>query len=411
MKMEEWKEYKLGDIDLEVIDGDRGKNYPHQNEFLESGFCLFLSAKNVTKSGFSFIENQYISQEKDSLLNNGKLKRGDIVITTRGTVGNVAIFSDKIPYNNIRINSGMLIIRCGKTINNFYLYHVLRSELFYNQILSIQSGSAQPQLPKSHFLNMMINLPPLPTQQKIAAILSSLDDKIELNNKINTNLEQQAQALFKNWFVDFEPFGGKMPEGWKEIPLEELCTVVTKGTTPTTLGKKFTEVGINFIKGESILDNHTFDLQKISHIDDETNLMLKRSIIQPNDILFTIAGTLGRFAIIDETLTPANTNQAVGIIRANPKIISPYYLYSFFIGNWHNDYYTKRIQQAVQANLSLGTIKSLPIIIPDSQNLNKYTALIEPLFKQMKQLENENIKLADLRDTLLPKLMNGKIEV
>lgn len=203
----------------------------------------------------------------------------------------------------------------------------------------------------------------------------------------------------------------KCPRGWKEIPLEELCTVVTKGTTPTTLGKKFTDSGINFIKGESIFDNHTFDLQKISHIDDETNLMLKRSIIQPNDILFTIAGTLGRFAIIDETLTPANTNQAVGIIRANPEIISPYYLYSFFIGNWHNDYYTKRIQQAVQANLSLGTIKSLPIIIPDSQNLNKYTALIEPLFKQMKQLENENIKLANLRDTILPKLINGEIEV
>ena len=119
--------------------------------------------------------------------------------------------------------------------------------------------------------------------------------------------------------------------------------------------------------------NHTFDIQKISHIDEETNTMLKRSIIEPNDILFTIAGTLGRFAMIDKSLTPANTNQAVGIIRENPEIVSPYYLYSFFIGNWHNDYYTKRIQQAVQANLSLGTIKSLPIIIPDSQNRSSQT--------------------------------------
>lgn len=291
----------------------------------------------------------------------------------------------------------------------FYLMKFLKP--YFKKIATNKQTTGLGHVTISDLQRMSVTLPPLPTQQKIAAILSSLDDKIELNNKINTNLEQQVQALFKNWFVDFEPFGGKMPEGWKEIPLEELCTVITKGTTPTTLGKKFTDSGINFIKGESILDNHTFDLQKISHIDDETNLMLKRSIIQPNDILFTIAGTLGRFAIIDETLTPANTNQAVGIIRANPEIISPYYLYSFFIGNWHNDYYTKRIQQAVQANLSLGTIKSLPIIIPDSQNLNKYTALIEPLFKQMKQLENENIKLANLRDTILPKLINGEIEV
>ena len=241
MKMEEWKECKLRDIDLEVIDGDRGKNYPHQNEFLESGFCLFLSAKNVTKSGFSFIENQYISQEKDSLLNNGKLKRGDIVITTRGTVGNVAIFSDKIPYNNIRINSGMLIIRCGKTINNFYLYHVLRSELFYNQILSIQSGSAQPQLPKSHFLNMMINLPPLPTQQKIAAILASLDDKIELNNKINTNLEQQAQALFKNF----------SEKSSKSVKFTDLIYILGGGT-PKTHNEDYWNGNIPFLHQKTL---------------------------------------------------------------------------------------------------------------------------------------------------------------
>ena len=259
--------------------------------------------------------------------------------------------------------------------------------------------------------NYCFSIPPLPTQQKIAQILSSLDDKIELNNKINANLEQQAQALFKSWFVDFEPFGGEMPAGWKEVPLEELCTVVTKGTTPTTLGKQFTEEGINFIKGESILDNHTFDLQKISHIDEETNTLLKRSVIESHDILFTIAGTLGRFAMIDDSLTPANTNQAVGIIRANQQIISPYFLYSFFIGNWHNDYYSKRIQQAVQANLSLGTIKSLPILIPDNSNMEKYTNVIEPIFKQMKQLENENRKLAMFRDTLLPKLMNGEISL
>ena len=197
----------------------------------------------------------------------------------------------------------------------------------------------------------------------------------------------------------------------KRVQLYEIAELITKGTTPTTLGKQFTEEGINFIKGESILDNHTFDLQKISHIDEETNTLLKRSVIESHDILFTIAGTLGRFAMIDDSLTPANTNQAVGIIRSNQQIISPYFLYSFFIGNWHNDYYSKRIQQAVQANLSLGTIKSLPILIPDNSNMEKYTNVIEPIFKQMKQLENENKKLSNLRDTLLPKLMNGEIEI
>ena len=102
---------QLCDINIDVIDGDRGKNYPHQDELLEAGHCLFLSAKNVTQNGFLFADNQFITQKKDELLNNGKLMRGDIVITTRGTVGNVAICSDEVPYDNIRINSGMLIIR------------------------------------------------------------------------------------------------------------------------------------------------------------------------------------------------------------------------------------------------------------------------------------------------------------
>ncbi len=407
--MEEWKKYKLGDILA-----DKG--------YIRGPFGSALKRGDMKSEGIPVYEQQhaiyqmrdfrfFIDEKKFQEMKRFQVNENDLVISCSGTVGKVTIISKDDPKGII--SQALLILRVNPNIIlPKYLQYFFISSNGYNSIISRSSGSVQVNIAKRDVIEAIpLSLPPLPTQQKIAAILSSLDDKIELNNKINTNLEQQAQALFKNWFVDFEPFGGKMPEGWKEIPLEELCTVVTKGTTPTTLGKKFTEIGINFIKGESILDNHTFDLQKISHIDDETNLMLKRSIIQPNDILFTIAGTLGRFAFIDETLTPANTNQAVGIIRANPEIISPYYLYSFFIGNWHNDYYTKRIQQAVQANLSLGTIKSLPIIIPDSQNLNKYTALIEPIFKQIKQLENENIKLANLRDTLLPKLMNGEIEV
>lgn len=178
----------LIDIDIEVIDGDRGKNYPHQNELFSNGDCLFLSAKNVTKNGFVFSETQYITKTKDDLLKNGKLERGDIVITTRGTVGNVAIYSDKVPYSDIRINSGMLIIRSGKNTNNYYLYHILRSDWFQKQITAIQSGSAQPQLPKSHFLKMNIPLVDYKIQQRIADILSILEDKVELNNTINNNL-------------------------------------------------------------------------------------------------------------------------------------------------------------------------------------------------------------------------------
>lgn len=184
----------LENIGIEVIDGDRGKNYPHQDELLDKGDCLFLSAKNVTVNGFDFSENQFITLEKDSALRNGKLKRGDIVITTRGTVGNVGLYDDRVPFDSIRINSGMLIVRCSDAISKEYLYNVLRSQWFYQKIKAMQTGSAQPQLPKSHFLKMEIPVPEKSTQDKIAGIIMQFDKKIHCNTQINRNLSELRVA-------------------------------------------------------------------------------------------------------------------------------------------------------------------------------------------------------------------------
>lgn len=159
------------------------------------------------------------------------------------------------------------------------------------------------------------------------------------------------------------------------------------------------------------MDNHSIDKNKFAFIDTETNDLLKRSILKDGDIVFTIAGTLGRFALIDSSVLPANTNQAVAIIRANRNLVEPEYLYSFFVGNWHNDYYTKRIQQAVQANLSLGTIKSLPIPILSKAAMNNYLETIGPIIRMTKDNEIETTQLKNIRDTLLPKLMSGELDV
>ena len=193
-----------------------------------------------------------------------------------------------------------------------------------------------------------------------------LEQKINNNEAIHNNLEQQAKALFKSWFIDFEPFGGVQPPEMKFVPLQELCKVVTKGTTPTTLGKPFTSSSINFIKAESILGSHSIDSSKFAFIDEETNALLKRSVIKANDIVFTIAGTLGRFAMVDNSVLPANTNQAVAIIRPDENKVTPAYLYSFFIGNWHNEYYSKRIQQAVQSREHLKALLTLIWIVSEA---------------------------------------------
>lgn len=333
---------------------------------------------------------------------------GEIIISNVGANVGTVFKCPKLKYKMSLAPNSIMVKFHG--CNEFY-YQWLRGYNGQQMLKSIVTGSAQPKFNKTNFKEMFVPVPPIEIQKQIASILSVLDDKIEQNNQINENLESQAQAIFKAWFVDFEPFGGVMPEDMREVPLNELCEIVTKGTTPTTIGKHFSDKGINFLKAESILQNHSFDRNKFAHIDNDTHKVLKRSIIKEGDIVFTIAGTLGRFALVDNTIIPANTNQAVAIIRANKNVISSEYLYSFFIGNWHNEYYAKRVQQAVQANLSLATIKSLPIFVLSNKDMMRYNDLVTPICKAMKANEYENLCLSALRDTLLPKLMNGEIDV
>ena len=268
------------------------------------------------------------------------------------------------------------------------------------------SASAVPGINRNTVHKETVSLPDIETQRRIASTLSMLDEKIKTNTEINDNLQRQLRTIFKAEFTDNPEL-----ENITQIPLSELCHVVTKGTTPTTLGKPFVERGINFIKAESIFDDHSIDKSKFAFIDEETNALLKRSIIHAGDVVFTIAGTLGRFALIDENVLPANTNQAVAIIRADLEKVLPEYIYTCFIGEWHTDYYAKRVQQAVQANLSLTTIKSLPIPLLDEAKMSEYLSLILPLIKAIKTNEAQNEKLAALRDNLLPKLMSGEIDV
>lgn len=324
-------------------------------------------------------------------------------------VGRVGAYCGSVYYEpgQCWVSDNAIVAKSVNGSNINYIYYLLKNLKLNDHYI----GSGQPLLTQG-ILNSIESNVTLPiTQGKIAEVLRILDNKIKQNEKINNNLEQQAQAIFKSWFVDFEPFGGVQPSEMQFIPLQELCKVVTKGTTPTTLGKSFTSSGINFIKAESILDDHSIDSSKFAFIDEETNALLKRSVIKANDIVFTIAGTLGRFAMVDNSVLPANTNQAVAIIRPDENKVTPAYLYSFFIGNWHNEYYSKRIQQAVQANLSLTTIKSLPIAVLNNTTMSNYDELVSPLFALMKNNEEENRRLSKLRDTLLPKLMSGELDV
>ena len=276
-------------------------------------------------------------------------------------------------------------------------------------------GSVREIMDWDEMCKVELPVPSIDKQRSIVKACQTITERIELKRRINDNLAKTIKAVFKSWFLDFDAFDGVelvqsqyglIPNGWHYELLGNLCDCVTKGTTPTTLGKDFTDTGINFIKGESINDDHSFNKTLFAHIDDETDELLKRSRIYVNDIVFTIAGTLGKFALVDGSVIPANTNQAVAIIRTSK--IMPAMLYSYFIGEWQVEFYKRNTQQAVQANLSLGTIKDLPILLPDSKGQDHYMQLVTPLIVGMQNNFSEIERLYELQNQLLARLSSSR---
>lgn len=171
----------------EIIDGDRGKNYPTQEEFSNEGYCLFLNAKNVTSKGFSFENCMFVTKEKDEILRKGHLKRGDVVLTTRGTIGNLAFYGESVPFENVRINSGMVILRVNHEILSEHFF----IEQFKMQLALIRekitSGSAQPQLPISTMNKIGVLIPAVEQQQVFADFVKQIDKSkvVVMNNKLS----------------------------------------------------------------------------------------------------------------------------------------------------------------------------------------------------------------------------------
>ncbi|MCD4697935.1 MAG: N-6 DNA methylase [Bacteroidales bacterium] len=190
----EWEMVEFKNAPFEIIDGDRGINYPKKEEFKSEGYCLFLNTKNVRENGFNFDETMFISKEKDEILRKGKLIRRDVVLTTRGTIGNTGIFDDSVKFDNIRINSGMLIFRLNEEkLLSDYLFYYFQSKNAKYQINRILSGSAQPQLPIRDLNFIKISIPPISEQKSIINQIIYEKEIVNSNKKLIELYEQKIK--------------------------------------------------------------------------------------------------------------------------------------------------------------------------------------------------------------------------
>ena len=274
-------------------------------------------------------------------------------------------------------------------------------DYYLDTMLASASGSTFPNVSKDQLNDLEISYPPLPEQKAIASVLSSLDDKIDLLHRQNKTLEAMAETLFRQWFIE------EAKEDWEEVKLGDLCEVITKGTTP----KQFLESGVNFIKAESLTDTGSFIRSKFASVSTEIHdTFLKRSILQAGDLLFSIAGTIGRVAKVTADILPANTNQALAILRPKSHVNSDL-IYCILKSSYFQELADGKVVHAVQPNLSLGEISNSCIRLPNQKVLQVFIEQVSAYFAKKNVNSSQIQTLENLRDTLLPKLMSGEIRV
>ena len=297
-----------------------------------------------------------------------------------------------------------LVFRANKNITDEdYLYYLVCSPIVRDIAIKSMIGSSGRQRVQTDVVqNIEIDLPSLGNQKRIGNLLRSLDDKIELNNKINANLEQQAQALFKAWFVDFEPFGGKMPEDWRRGTIADLGMVVGGSTPSKSKAEYYTENGIAWITPKDLSVNKEKFIFRGEN--DITELGLKScsaSIMPEGTVLFSSRAPIGYIAIAAGEVT---TNQGFKSVVPN-KQIGTAYVYYFLKSSL--SIIEGMASGSTFKEISGSTMKQVPALIPDPKILSKFNRYCEALFAQQRIVESQNRLLSSLRDCLLPKLMSG----
>lgn len=423
----DWRVETFENAPLQIIDGDRGTNYPNQTEFSAAGHCLFLNAGNVTTTGFRFSDCVFITSEKDALLRKGKLVRNDVVLTTRGTVGNAAYFDHSVPFDSIRINSGMVIIRAQTpALHPRYLYLFVRSGLFHAQVSALRTGSAQPQLPIQDINRIEIPIPPSDEQKAIAYILGTLDDKIELNRKTNETLESIAKALFKSWFVDFDPVRakaegrpsglpaeisdlfpdsfvesevGEIPKGWSETTLASLVVRIT-----ARVGVEKAVVMSAVSSGELVRSDDYFK-KRVYSKSIENYFQMDKSDFAYNPSRINI-GSIGMLG-----------DSCRGAVSPIYVVFRPKSGWQWFLRRTLN---LNRVREeiktlcsgSVRQSLSFDDFSSIPLVTPPNDSLVfAFNEMWDSISQKIQQLSVEKSLLQQIGDTLLPKLISGELRV
>lgn len=381
-----WKKLTLGDLGQIIT----GKTPSTQNSLFWDGNIPFITPKDIQSSKHILTTERYLSQDGAHAVKSSILPKDSICVSCIGNIGYIGK-TTKLSVSNQQINS----IIPNQYNDSDFIYYLMKSLWVYFKNYEGQS-TALSILNKSQFSNIEISIPPLDVQKKIAGVLGALDDKIELNNKINQNLEAQAQALFKSWFIDFEPFGGKMPDDWKIGKLSDIAEY-----SNDTISTEFTSFE-NYISTENMLPNRG-GISRASSLPTSNTVKSYRT----TDVL--ISNIRPYFKKIWFALFSGGCSNDILVFRS--KKDSPAFVFNVLN---QDDFFEYVMSGANGSKMPRGDKKHImqyKVIIPSAKTIKEFENIAITFLEKFSNNNQENLRLAELRDTLLPKLMNGEIDV
>ena len=388
--------YKLSEI-MDIIGGGTPKT--SKPEYW-NGDIPWLSVKDFNNDyRYVYETEKTITQAGLDNSSTKLLKRNDSIISARGTVGEMAMIPYPMAFNQscygLRAKEGL--------VDEEYLYYLIKHNVVV--LKKNTHGSVFDTITRDTFDDIEVELPSLVEQKIVASILRDLDDKIEVNNKINKNLEQQAQAIYRSWFVNYEPFDGTKPDDWSDGTIDALGTEIICGKTPSTKKSEYYGGNTPFI---TIPDMHgcVYIVSTERYLSDAGVASQPKKTLPPNTVCVSCIGTAGLVTLVSEE---SQSNQQINSIIPKEGI-SVYYIYLLM------QTLAETINKLGQSgstivNLNKTQFGKIQVMIPSKRVLQDFDSLCRPLFDTILSNQKENINLSELRDTLLPKFMSGELDV
>ncbi|TWT66715.1 EcoKI restriction-modification system protein HsdS [Posidoniimonas polymericola] len=426
----EWRRQSIDQVCMRVTSG--GTPSRRRPEFYDGGGNGWVKSKELLDRWIDDTEEQ-ITEEAVKSSSAKVLPENTLLLALYGaTVGQLGILR-----RSMTCNQACCAIIVDSRLADFrYLFYQLLHHR--RQLRGLASGAAQQNLSGQLIRGFVLPFPPLPEQQAITRILGALDDKIELNRRMNATLEALARAIFKSWFVDFDPVRAKLdgrqpagmsadlaalfpdslehvdgelvPKGWKPQTLEELTTHIGSGATPRGGSKVYVDDGVALVRSQNVFD-HKFVWDGLARITDKAADSLVSVALEEDDILFNITGaSVLRTCIVDPDVLPARVNQHVLRIRAAPGI-SPRYLHLHLASQEMKDHLIGFNAGATREAVTKGHLQAVRIQSPNQEVMDAFSDLVRPIYSRIQANLRESRTLTCTRDTLLPKLLSGELRV